>query len=107
MDPWRVWNSGRLVVYDGTVPLPSGPDNMYHQYRVTITPYRRVGMVKISIKEFDDGGLPVLNIYKPLNVDYKPNGREQLQTCGSDTHDVTWNRGYGYPCRTTMNVKMH
>ena len=40
---------------------------------------------------------PVLNIYKPLNVDYKPNGREQLQTCGSDTHDVTRNRGYGIP----------
>ena len=67
------------VVGSGTVPLPSGPDEMYHQYRVTITPYRRVGMVKISVKEFDDGGSPVLNIYKPLNVDYKPNGREQLR----------------------------
>ena len=59
--------------------MPSGPDEMYHQYRVTITPYRRVGMVKISVKEFNDGGSPVLNIYKPLNVDYKPNGREQLR----------------------------
>ena len=67
------------VVGSGTVPLPSGPDEMYHQYRVTITPYRRVGMVKISIKEFNDGGSPFLNIYKPLNVDYKPNGREQLR----------------------------
>ena len=67
------------VVGSGTVPLPSGPDNVYHQYRVTITPYRRVGMVKISIKEFNDGGSPVLNIYKPLNLDYKPNGREQLR----------------------------
>ncbi len=36
-------------------------------------------MVKISVKEFNDGGSPVLNIYKPLNVDYKPNGREQLR----------------------------
>ena len=61
------------------VPMPTGDDEMYHQYRVTITPYRRVGMVKISIKEFNDGGSPVLNIYKPLNVDYKPNGREQLR----------------------------
>ena len=36
-------------------------------------------MVKISVKEFNDGGSPVLNIYKPFNVDYKPNGREQLR----------------------------
>ena len=61
------------------VPGTTGTDNMYHQYRVTITPYRRVDMVKISVKEFNDGGSPVLNIYKPLNVDYKPNGREQLR----------------------------
>ena len=67
------------VVGSGTVPLPSGPDEMYHQYRVTITPYRRVGMVKVSVKEFNDGGSPFLNIYKPLNLDYKPNGREQLR----------------------------
>ena len=59
--------------------MPTGDDEMYHQYRVTITPYRRVDMVKISVKEFNDGGSPVLNIYKPLNVDYKPNGREQLR----------------------------
>ena len=61
------------------VPMPTGDDEMYHQYRVTITPYRRVGMVKISVKEFNDGGSPFLNIYKPFNVDYKPNGREQLR----------------------------
>ena len=61
------------------VPMPTGDDEMYHQYRVTITPYRRVGMVKISIKEFNDGGSPILHIYKPFNVDYKPNGREQLR----------------------------
>ena len=40
---------------------------------------------------------PVLNIYKPLNLGYKPNGREQLQTCGSDNDDGTRNRGYGIP----------
>ena len=61
------------------VPMPTGDDEMYHQYRVTITPYRRVDMVKISVKEFNDGGSPVLNIYKPFNVGYKPNGREQLR----------------------------
>ena len=73
------------VVGSGPVPLPSGPDEMYHQYRVTITPYRRVGMVKISIKEFNDGGSPFLNIYKPFNVDYKPNGREQLRLAVATT----------------------
>ena len=67
------------VVGSGNIPAPTGDDEMYHQYRVTITPYRRVDMVKISVKEFNDGGSPVLNIYKPLNVDYKPNGREQLR----------------------------
>ena len=69
------------VVGSGTVPLPSGPDEMYWQYRVTITPYQKSAdfTLKISVKEFDDGGSPVLNIYKPLNVDYKPNGREQLR----------------------------
>ena len=67
------------VTGSGNIPAPTGDDEMYHQYRVTITPYRRVDMVKISVKEFSDGGSPVLNIYKPLNVDYKPNGREQLR----------------------------
>ena len=63
----------------GNVPVPSGPDNMYHQYRVTITPYQGVGMVKISIKELHDGALPFRNVYTPMNVAYKPNGREQLR----------------------------
>ena len=67
------------VTGSGNIPAPTGDDEMYHQYRVTIAPYRRVDMVKISVKEFNDGGSPFLNIYKPFNVDYKPNGREQLR----------------------------
>ena len=67
------------VVGSGNVPAPSGPDQMYHQYRVTITPYQGVGMVKISIKEFHDGALPFQNVYMPMNVAHKPNGREQLR----------------------------
>ena len=63
----------------GNVPLPTGLDNMYHQYRVTITPHRRVDMVKISIKEFHDNASPFPNIYKPFDVANKPNGREQLR----------------------------
>ena len=64
------------------VPMPTDPtgsDNMYHQYRVTITPHRRVDMVKISIKEFHDNASPFPNIYKPFDVANKPNGREQLR----------------------------
>ena len=67
------------VVGSGNIPAPTGDDEMYHQYRVTITPYRRVDMVKISVKEFNDGGSPFLNIYKPINIEFKPNGREQLR----------------------------
>ena len=85
------------VVGSGTVPLPSGPDEMYHQYRVTITPYRRVGMVKVSVKEFNDGGSPFLNIYKPLNLDYKPNGREQLRLAVATPTMPLGNRGYDIP----------
>ena len=67
------------AVGSGNVPAPSGPDNMYHQYRVTITPYLGVGMVKISIKTFHDGALPSRNVYVPLDLAHKPNGREQLR----------------------------
>ena len=69
------------VVGSGNIPAPTGDDEMYWQYRVTITPDKRTAdfTLKISVKEFNDGGSPFLNIYKPLNVDYKPNGREQLR----------------------------
>ena len=69
------------VTGNGNIPAPTGDDEMYHQYRVTITPDKRTAdfTLKISVKEFNDGGSPFLNIYKPFNVDYKPNGREQLR----------------------------
>ena len=63
----------------GTVPSPTGTDNMYHQYRVTITPHRRADMVKISIKEFHDNASPFPNVYKPFDIANKPSGREQLR----------------------------
>ena len=66
-------------VDDMTVPMPTGDDKMYHQYRVTITPHRRVDMVKIHIKEFHDNASPFPNVYKPFDVANKPNGREQLR----------------------------
>ena len=61
----------------GQVPLPTGPDGLYHQYRVTITPHRRVNMVKVSIKEFHDNASPYKNYYQPINLDGTPNGREE------------------------------
>ena len=63
------------------VPLPSGPDDMYHQYRVTVTPHKRDAdfTLKISVKEFHDGASPYPNYYRPIDVDVKPNGREQLR----------------------------
>ena len=69
------------VVGSGNIPAPTGDDEMYWQYRVTITPHQKSAdfTLKISVKEFNDGGSPFLNIYKPFNVDYKPNGREQLR----------------------------
>ena len=70
------------TVESDTVPMPTGPNgvsDMYHQYRVTITPHRRVDMVKISITEFHDNASPFPNVYKPFDVANKPNGREQLR----------------------------
>ena len=61
------------------VPATTGADDMYHQYRATITPHRRADMVKISIKEFHDNASPFPNVYKPFDVENKPNGREQLR----------------------------
>ena len=57
-----------------TVPLPTGADGMYHQYRVTITPHRRVDTVKISIKEFHDRA-----------SSFKPDSREQLRLAVATT----------------------
>ena len=67
------------------VPGTTGTDNMYHQYRVTITPHRRADMVKISIKEFHDNASPFPNVYKPFGVANKPNGREQLRLAVATT----------------------
>ena len=60
------------------VPLPTGPDGMYYQCRVTITPRHGADSVTISIKEFHDGDAP-RNYYYPIDVENKPNGREQLR----------------------------
>ena len=73
------------VTGSGNVPMPTGTDNMYHQYRVTITPHRRADMVKISVKDFHDNASPFPNVYKPFGVANKPNGREQLRLAVATT----------------------
>ena len=57
-----------------TVPLPTGADGMYHQYRVTITPHRRVDTVTISIKEFQS-----------RDSSFKSDSREQPQLAVATT----------------------
>ena len=68
---------------DDPVPMPTGDDEMYHQYRVTITPHQKSAdfTIKIRVKEFHDGGSPLRNTYIPPGFgdsDFLPNGREIL-----------------------------
>ena len=73
----------------GFVPLPTGDDNMYYQYQATITPHRRAKTVKVSVKEFHDNDSPYKNYYQPVDIDTKPNGREELRlTVNIPLHDL-------------------
>ena len=63
-----------------TVPLPTGDDSMYRQYRVTITPHQKSADfdVKVRIKSFHDNGAVVRNTYVPPGFGdsaFLPNGR--------------------------------
>ena len=51
----------------------TGLDNLYHEYRVTITPQKRRAdyTLTVSVKGFSS--------YRPTLIDRKPNGREQLR----------------------------
>ena len=59
------------------VPLPTGPNGLYWECRITVTPHRRAETVTIKIDEFHDGDAP-RHYYYQHQVDRKPNGREQL-----------------------------
>ena len=66
-----------------TVPMPTGDDNMYRQYRVTITPHQKSAdfNVKVRIKSFHDNGAQVRNTYVPPGFGdsaFLPNGRDIL-----------------------------
>ena len=66
------------------VPDPTGLDDMYHEYRVTITPERRAGAytLKMNVKGFGS--------YAPAYIGEKPNGREQLRIpVKKDPRDLT------------------
>ena len=63
--------------------MPTSDDNMYRQYRVTVTPHQKSAdfNVKIRIKEFHDTGAPIRNTYiAPGFGDsaFLPNGRQIL-----------------------------
>ena len=68
----------------GNVPAPTGIDDMYYEYRVTVTPRKRNAdfTLKIKVKEFDpenaQGRTFPNEKYRRFDLDAKPNGREQL-----------------------------
>ena len=59
------------------VPLPTGPNGLYWECRIMISPHRRATTVTVKVDEFHDADAP-RNYYYPHQVDKKPNGREQL-----------------------------
>ena len=68
---------------DVNVPLPNSVDDMYRQYRVTITPHTRSADfdVKVKIKTFHDNGAQVRNTYVPPGFGdsaFLTNGRDIL-----------------------------
>ena len=82
------------LAQDQLVPLPTGDDNMYHQYRVTITPHAIKGDptktfdAKIKVKNFNNGGSPTLLTYVSPGFGDSvrlPNGRDILTVAVSYT----------------------
>ena len=67
-----------------TVPMPTNSnDDMYRQYRVTVTPHQKSADfdIKIRVKEFHDGGSPLRNTYVAPGFGdsaHLPNGRDIL-----------------------------
>ena len=68
----------------GNVPVTTGIDDMYYEYRVTVTPRKRNAdfTLKVKVKEFDpenaQGRTFPNEKYRRFDLDAKPNGREQL-----------------------------
>ena len=67
----------------GTVPEPNGVDDMYRQYRVTVTPHQKSANfdVKVRVKSFHDNGAVIRYTYLPPGFGdsvHLPNGRDIL-----------------------------
>ena len=82
------------VAENQLIPLPTGGDNKYHQYRVTIIPHAIKGDpaltfdVKIKVNSFDNGGAPVRLTYVTPGFGDSvrlPNGRDILTVAVSFT----------------------
>ena len=68
---------------DATVPMPNSVDDMYRQYRVTITPHQKSADfdVKVRIKSFHDNGAVLRYTYLPPEFGdsaFLANGRDLL-----------------------------
>ena len=60
--------AGTAAAADTDLPQPTGRDNKYHQYFVTIEPNPgHNGYVTISVKQFMDQVIPLANQYVPLS----------------------------------------
>ena len=60
--------AGAAAAAAGDLPQPTGRDNMFHQYFVTIEPnFDHNGDVVVSIKQFSDKVIPIGNEYVPLS----------------------------------------
>ena len=58
-----------ITAKGGSVPQPTGRDNMYHMYRVMVVPAAGYnGPVTVSVAQFDDKVLPLPNTYLPLSL---------------------------------------
>ena len=70
-----------------TVPMANTVDEMYRQYRVTITPHIKSANfdVKVRIKSFHDNGAVLRKTYVPVGFDSGPNGRDVLRVPVSGT----------------------
>ena len=67
-DP-AVSDDGDSTTATHTIPQATGRDNMYHLYRVMVTPSGgATGDITVSVGQFDDKVMPLPNTYLPLSV---------------------------------------
>ena len=65
----RAYDDAGAAQADDTIPQATGRDNMYHLYRVQVTPAAgTTGNITVSVAQFDDKVLPLPNTYLPLSI---------------------------------------